>query len=447
MSPLKIAVEGRLEELTDEEWKLLIERAPTEGAALEEEVRKLVARVRSEGDAALFQMAKELDGVELDQLEIPAVRWTEALRAIDPLLRKALERAARNLEGFHRVQLPAPVSFTPEPGVRLGRKSTPLSAVGVYAPGGRAAYPSSVLMGVVPARTAGVKEIVVCSPPGPGGEPPLEVLAACAVGGATRLFAVGGAGAVAALAWGTASIPRVQAVVGPGNRWVTEAKRQVAGDVRIDAPAGPSEVLVVAAPSAAPRRIAAELVAQAEHDPDASVAVVAWAPELLERVRDVLATEVAAAPRREVVEAALEKRGALVLARDRSAALEFARRYAPEHLALFTSAPRADLEEVPTAGTAFLGEASSVAFGDYLTGANHVLPTAGTAHAFSGLSVLDFIRFYTYQELDPAGAAAMLQDVALLAEAEGLPGHARAARLRGLESSDTSSASGKGTPT
>ncbi len=427
---LKVAVDGALEALSPEQESLLLERAPARARELEKRVREIVESVREEGDAALLRMARELDDVALPSLEVPQDRWKEALQELDPLLRKALERAARNLEGFHRAQIPPPVDFTSEPGVRMGRRTVPLDGVGVYAPGGLASYPSSVLMGVVPARTAGVKEIAVCSPPGPDGEPPAEVLAACAVAGATRLFAVGGAGAVAALAYGTETIPQVQAVVGPGNRWVTEGKRQVAGTVRVDAPAGPSEVLVVAGTGADPRRVAAELVAQAEHDPEAAVAAVAWDRELLDRIRAVLAEEVESTPRRETVEEAIGSRGALLLARDREEALDFARRYAPEHLALYTSAPRADLEAVPTAGTAFLGEASSVAYGDYLTGANHVLPTAGAGRAFSGLSVLDFLRFYTWQELDEDGAAAMTDDVVRLAEAEGLPAHGRAARLR-----------------
>ncbi len=425
-----LAVDGALDELPPEDLRLLLDRELPDAGELEDGVRAIVREVRTEGDTVLFRMARELDDVELDALEVPRARWAQALKGLDPLLRKALERAARNLEGFHRAQIPPPVRFTSEPGVRVGRRSVPLEAVGVYAPGGRAVYPSSVLMGVVPARTAGVEEIVVASPPGPSGEPPPEVLAACEVAGATRLFALGGAGAVAALAYGTESVPRVRAVVGPGNRWVTEAKRQVAGEVRVDSPAGPSEVLVVAGPQADPLLVAAELVAQAEHDPDAAVVAVTWDGELAGSIRDALVEEVRQAPRRETVESALRGRGALLLAPDRWAALEFARGYAPEHLALYTSEPRADLEAVPTSGTAFLGEPSSVAFGDYLTGANHVLPTAGGAHSFSGLSVLDFLRFYTWQELDPSGAAALREDTIRLARAEGLFAHARAAELR-----------------
>ncbi len=430
---LVVAVEARVSELGPRERALLLERRPPDEARLRESVRAILDQVRDEGDAALRQMARRFDGVELDALEVPPARWTEALEALDPEVRAALERARRNILAFHRAQLPSEVTLEVEPGVMLGRRAVALPAVGVYAPGGLAAYPSSVLMGVVPARAAGVREVVVCSPPGPEGLPPAEVLAACAIGGATRLFALGGAGAIAALAFGTESVPRVDAIVGPGGQWVTEAKRQVAGELRIDSPAGPSEVLVVADDSANPERVALELLAQAEHDPDAAVAVVSWLPAVLERVREALAAQVAVTPRREIVERALASRGAILLARDRNEALAFAEAYAAEHLALYTRDPEEDLATQSTAGTVFLGDPSSVAFGDYMTGANHVLPTSGRARSFAGLSTLEFVRFFTWQRLSPAGARALADDVDRLARAEGLPAHAAAARARGEE--------------
>ena len=430
---MKIAIDGRIDELTDDQRTLLLERRPAEESRLREDVARILARVRAEGDDALLAMAREFDGVELESLEVPRNRWEKARDALPPDVVEALERAARNIRAFHEAQLPGEITLEVEPHVVLGRRAVPFRAVGVYAPGGRAAYPSSVLMGVVPARAAGVGEIVVCSPPGPSGEPPPEVLAACAIGGATRLFAVGGAGAIGALVFGTASVPRVEGIVGPGNRWVTEAKRQVAGTVRTDTPAGPSEVLVVAGPRADPGRVAAELLAQAEHDPDAAVGVVTWDPELLDTVREAVTERTAGTDRRDIVEAALESRGALLLAGDRSEALAFAESYAAEHLALYTDDPRRDMETQTTAGTIFLGDPSSVAFGDYLTGANHVLPTAGLGRSFSGLSALDFLRFFTWQELTPEGAGRMAEDVERLARAEGLFAHAEAARERRRE--------------
>ena len=425
-------MEGRIADLTADQKTLLFERRPSDEADVQQATRALLDDVRARGDDALREMTAKFDRVQLDAIEIPKARWTQAVASLDPDVRSALERAARNIEAFHRAQIPAEVRLEVEPGVLLGRRFVPLGAVGVYAPGGRAAYPSSVLMGVVPARAAGVREIVVCSPPGESGEPSDVVMAAAAIGGATRLFAVGGAGAIGAMAFGTESVPPCAAIVGPGNRWVLEAKRQVAGEVIIDSPAGPSEVLVVADEGCAdPAWLAAELICQAEHDPDAAVAFATTSPALLAQVRAALEQAVPETPRREVVETALSTMGALVLAADHDELIDFTERYAAEHLQLCTRDAHADLARLTTAGTVFIGAPSSVAFGDYMTGANHVLPTAGTARSFSGLSTLNFLRSYTWQELTPEGAASLAEPVGTLADAEGLPAHAAAARLRG----------------
>jgi len=437
-----VAVRRRVAELSDAERELLLGRAPDDLSGVQSAVASLIADVRERGDAALLELATKFDGVELTSLEVPRAAWREAVEAIDPDVRRALERAARNIRAFHEAQVPADVELEVEPGVRLGRRFVPLAAVGVYAPGGRAAYPSSVLMGVVPAVAAGVDEIVVCSPPGPEGWPSREVLAAAEIAGATRLFAVGGAGAVAAMAYGAGSVPRCAAVVGPGNKWVLEAKRQVAGEVVIDSPAGPSEVLVLADETADPVRVAAELVAQAEHDPEAAVALVSTSAALLEAAERELATQLETAPRREIVERALRTRGALLLADSREEAIAITDAYGAEHLALYTADPKADLAGIRTAGTAFLGGASAVAFGDYITGANHVLPTAGTSRSFSGLSTLHYLRSYTWQELTEEGAAALAEDTERLAVAEGLPGHGAAAALRRADRGANSSGGG-----
>ncbi len=426
-----LAADGALQDLDATVRRRLLERRPSDEEDVREVTRRMLERVREEGDEALRDFARRFDGVEPTGLDVPRRAWKEALDRLDPEVKRGLERAARNIETFHRALVPDEVVVEVEPGVRLGRRFVPLDAVGVYAPGGRAAYPSSVLMGVVPARAAGVPEIVVCSPPGPDGRPSDVVLAAAELAGATRLVAAGGAGAVGAMAWGTATVPRCDAIVGPGNRWVLEAKRQVAGQVVIDSPAGPSEVLLLSEEGCAgAEALASELVAQAEHDPDAAVVFVTASRTQLEEVRRALARQVAASPRREVVESALATQGALLLAGDRGAMLEFAREYAAEHLSLCTADPAADMERISTAGTVFLGESSTVAFGDYMTGANHVLPTAGTARSFSGLSTLNFVRSFTWQDIDPAAAADLAEPVAVLAESEGLPGHAFAARLR-----------------
>ncbi len=430
---MEIRFDTTLAALSVPERNRLLDRRPADSPELEDRVRGILRRVRSEGDTALLEMARAFDGVDLRSLEVPTERWTEAAERLEGRLRRDLAEAAANIAAFHRAQIPEEIQLTVRPGVTLGRRSVPLARVGVYAPGGRAAYPSSVLMGVVPARVAGVEEVVVCSPPGERGTPSDEVMAACLIGGASRLFAIGGAGAIGALAFGTESVPKVHAIVGPGNRYVTEAKRQVAGDLVIDSPAGPSEVLVLADGSASPRLCALELICQAEHDPEASVALVTDSQALLTRLRPVLRDELSRAPRRPIAESALAGYGALLLAGSWAEALSFARAYAPEHLAIYSRDPKSDMGKVPTAGTVFLGEAASVAFGDYITGANHVLPTGGLARSFSGLSTLHFLRMFTWQEITPEAAVAMGDAVARMAEAENLPGHAEAVRARGTK--------------
>jgi histidinol dehydrogenase len=432
---LPLFAEGRLADLSAEARRRLLDRTPADEPQLAAQVAALLDDVRLRGDEALLEMAERFDGARLDALEVPRNRWTEALESQDPEVRRGLERAAGNIRRFHAAQLPADVTLEVEPGVRITRRWAPLARVGVYAPGGRAAYPSSVLMGVVPARAAGVGEVVVCSPPGPAGAPPAEVLAACALGGADRLFAVGGAGAVAALAYGTGTIPAVDAIVGPGNRWVTEAKRQVAGRVLIDSPAGPSEVLVLADVTADPALVAAEVLAQAEHDPDAAcVAVVveeaSGSASVSAAIRAALEFQLTQAPRNAIAAQALASNGALLTASSLDEAVAFTEAYAPEHLSLMVAGAADVAARVRTAGTTFVGPWASVAFGDYLTGANHVLPTAGRARSFSGLSVQHYMRSYTVQEITREGAAALAGDTARLARAEGLPAHAEAALAR-----------------
>ncbi|CAN5727118.1 hypothetical protein BH23GEM9_BH23GEM9_13340 [soil metagenome] len=426
------AVRGRLEALSTDDRTRLFDRGRAADPAIEQAVREMIEDVRVRGDDALRELALRFDGIRLDALEVPRAACIRALAELDAGLRAALEQAASSIETFHRAQLPGTLEIEPVSGLRLGRRADPLRRVGVYAPGGRASYPSSVLMGVVPARVAGVDEVVVCSPPGPDGLPPQAVLAACALGGADRVFALGGAGAVAALALGTASVPRVDKIVGPGNAYVTEAKRQLTGMVAIDSPAGPSEVLILADDSADATIIAAELMAQAEHDPDAASVLVTTADGQCEEVAAEVARLVDEQPRADIIRAALAARGALLLATDMASATRFSESYAPEHLLVMTREPRALLPVLRAAGTIFLGAPSSVAFGDYITGANHVLPTAGRARAFSGLSMLDFMRWTTYQELTPRAASTLAGPTVVLAVAEGLPAHALAASLRVL---------------
>jgi histidinol dehydrogenase len=418
---------GSLGGLAPEGVRALLERGFSTDPGVAETVRGVVHEVRTRGDAALEALALRFDKVVLKQLEVPRAELERALGQLDPTVRRGLERAARNLEVVARATLPPPTEVEVEPGVVVGRRADPFPRVGVYAPGGKAAYPSSVLMGVVPARAAGVPEVVVCSPPGPSGLPSDVVLAAAALAGASRVFAVGGAGAIAAMAYGTRAIPRVDRIVGPGNAWVAEAKRQVAGDVGIDSPAGPSEILVLADARADAGVIARELLAQAEHDVDACCVALVPTDALARAVLAALEAALPGQPRREIIARSLAERGAVLTIASLDEGVAFANDFAAEHLQLALADPAPVLPRIRNAGTIFVGDAASVAFGDYVTGANHVLPTAGAGRRFSGLSVLDFVRWQTWQRVTPAAARAFAEDVVPLATSEGLPAHGAAA--------------------
>jgi histidinol dehydrogenase len=420
---------GRCADLAAADRRALFERTEAIDAAVGERTASIVARVRQQGDAALRMLAHELDGVELEALEVPRARWVSALDALPPTLRAALERSASNIERVHRAFRPVAQETESEPGIVVGRRPDPLGRVGVYAPGGRAAYPSSVLMGVVPARVAGVDEIVLCSPPSrETGQPSDVVLAAAALADADRVFALGGAGAIAAMAYGTESVPRVDRIVGPGNAYVAEAKLQVANVVAIDSPAGPSELLVVCDESADPALVAREMLAQAEHDPLAAVVAVTTSARTAGAIVDALDAQLRAQPRAEICRAALEGQGAVLVADSLDACVAFANEYAAEHLLLVVQSLDEVLVRLRNAGTVFVGASASVAFGDYMTGANHVLPTGGLARSYSGLSTLDFVRWTTYQRVSVEAAARLSDDVGVFADAERLPGHAFAAR-------------------
>ena len=420
---------GACAELTAADRRALFERTAAIDSAVGERTASIVARVRREGDDALRALAHELDGVDLDALDVPRARWQSALDGLPSTLRTALERSASNIGRVHRAFRPVAQETESEPGIVVGRRPDPLGRVGVYAPGGRAAYPSSVLMGIVPARVAGVGEIVLCSPPArETGAPSDVVLAAAALAGADRVFALGGAGAIAAMAYGTASVPRVDRIVGPGNAYVAEAKLQVSNVVAIDSPAGPSELLVVCDEAANASLVAREMLAQAEHDPLAAVVAVTTSARLAQAIVEALAAQLPAQPRAEICRAALEGQGAVLFADSLDACVAFANEYAAEHLLLAIEPVDEVLARVRNAGTVFVGSSASVAFGDYMTGANHVLPTGGLARSYSGLSTLDFIRWTTYQRVTPDAAARLAGDVGVFADAERLPGHARAAR-------------------
>jgi histidinol dehydrogenase len=421
--------QGSIASLHPEDLRALTERSASTDGQVRERTTAILARVRRDGDAALRELAEEFDAVNLRELEVPRAEWTRALDALEPPLRAAMERAADNIATVHRAFMPVAQEVESEPGILVGRRPDPLGRVGVYAPGGRAAYPSSVLMGTVPARVAGVGEIVVCSPPvRDTGRPSGVVLAAAALAGAHRVFALGGAGAIGALAYGTETVPRVDRIVGPGNAYVAEAKIQLSSAVAIDSPAGPSELLVLCDDSADPALVARELLAQAEHDPLAAVVAVTTSEESGRAIVRQLALQIATQPRAEIIATALAAQGAVLWADSMASAIAFATAYAPEHLLLLSARADAVLPKLRNAGTVFIGASASVAFGDYMTGANHVLPTGGLARSYSGLSTLDFVRWTTYQRVSPEAAARLADDVGIFADAEGLPGHAMAAR-------------------
>jgi histidinol dehydrogenase len=422
---------GRLSDCSAPERRALMERASDTTDTVRTDTSRIIARVRAAGDAALYELAHTLDGVELNTLDVPRSAWDEALDTLDTDVRRALERTVRNVRAAHTAFRPISTQVETEPGIVVGRRADPLARVGVYAPGGRAAYPSSVIMGVVPAKVAGVSEIVVCSPPAANGRPAAVVLAAAALAGADRVFAIGGAGAIAAMAYGTATVPRVDRIVGPGNAWVAEAKLQCVSAVAIDSPAGPSELLVIADATADAALVAREMLAQAEHDPDAAVVCVAIGDATASAIAAAVSQQIERAQRGDIIRRALGNAGGVLSASSLDEAIAFANEWAAEHLLLVIAEPdrRDAVGRLRSAGTICIGPASSVAFGDYMTGANHVLPTAGLARAYSGLSTADFVRWTSWQHVSPDAAASLARDVACLAESEGLPNHAAAARF------------------
>ena len=431
MSGVSVRWRGPLADLSAEERRALLNRSASGPRDVRTAVAEVLDRVRREGDRAVREFTARFDRVEATALEVPKAVWAEALARLDPRVRQALERAARNIDLVHRPGRPVPTIVETEPGVRIERRPYPLMRVGVYVPGGRAAYLSSVLMGVVPAKAAGVDDVVVCSPPGPDGLPAPTILAAAALAGADRLFAIGGAQAIGAMAFGTETVPVVDRIVGPGNAYVMEAKLQVSDRVGIDSPAGPSEVLIIADHTSDPEVVAAELIAQAEHDPEAVCSALGTRHSVLGGIEAALGRQLAGVPREEIIRAALGARGALLSVADLDEAVGFANEFGAEHLLLAFDGAEAEADRFRTAGAVFVGASSSVVFGDYLSGANHVLPTGGLARAYSGLGAPDFFRWTTYQTITPLAASRLAGDTAVLAEAEGLPGHARAAERWG----------------
>ena len=396
------------------------------------EVAKIIAQVRAKGDAGLFALTRRFDGAELQSLQVPVEAIDAAERTLDSALRSAMRNALARIEAFHEASQPAACAVETAPGVLCERILRPLDRVGLYIPAGTAPLPSTVLMLGAPARIAGCPEVILCTPPRPDGSADPTVLAAARMCGIAQVFAVGGAQAIAAMAFGTQSVPRCDKLFGPGNAWVTEAKRQVAAmpdGTAIDMPAGPSEVLVIADATAHPDSVAADLLAQAEHGPDSQVLLITDDAALASAVRTAAESQLRALPRRAIAEQSLVS-SRIVLVDDLATAVELSNRYAPEHLILQVASPRAWLSKVRAAGSVFLGPWSPESVGDYCSGTNHVLPTDGWARAFSGISVASFQRAITVQELTREGLAAIGRDAIVMAEAEGLHAHAQAVRVR-----------------
>ncbi len=401
-------------------------------ASVERAVTEILSDVRARGDAALLDFTRRFDRLEaasVAELEIPAPELHAALARLTRGARDALEAAARRVRFYHEKQLGSSWSYRDASGTELGQRVTPLDRVGIYVPGGKAAYPSSVIMNALPAKVAGVREIVMVVP-APGGERNDMVLAAASLCGVDRVFTIGGAQAVAALAYGTATVPAVDKIVGPGNAYVAAAKRRVFGLVGIDMIAGPSEVVVVCDASAAPDWVAMDLFAQAEHDELAQSILVTPDASLLEAVSASIDRQLADMPRRDVIAAALRKRGALITVRGLEEACDVVNRIAPEHLELAVSDPDALLPRIRHAGAIFLGAYSSEALGDYCAGPNHVLPTSRTARFSSPLGVYDFQKRSSVIRVSKQAAQELGAIAAELARGEGLTAHARSAEYR-----------------
>ncbi|NLV10880.1 histidinol dehydrogenase [Halomicrobium mukohataei] len=416
----------RVGDLGPDERRALFER----DAGVDEvrdDVQEIVDRVREEGDVALREFAEEFDGVTVGNVDITDAA-ERAVEEIDEATLSAIEDAAANVRAFHEAQLPTDWRDSFE-GRELGRRYRPIESAGAYVPGGTAAYPSSALMGVVPAKVAGVEHVAVATPPAEEINP--VTLAAIHVAGADVVYQAGGAQAIAALAYGTESVDAVDKVVGPGNRWVTAAKSIVRGDVAIDFLAGPSEIMIVADESADPELVAADLVAQAEHDENASVVAVTDDEGLAEAVAAAVDSQAGARERADVIRGALDNAASGVfLARSMSEAVLFAEEYAAEHLSIVAEDDESILDRIPSAGSAFLGPYSAVAAGDYASGPNHVLPTGGHARVTGGLSVDSFLRSTTVQRLSEESLADIESTITTLAEAEGLEAHAESVRKR-----------------
>lgn len=414
----------------DEAWRTLCDRREDSVLDVEKDVARIIAAVRAGGDEALLGFVKKFDGAALDTLEVGREEWDEACEQVDPADRAAIGKAAMRVRDFHRKRIPSSWEMREEGGGYMGQRVRPLARVGLYVPGGKAVYPSSVVMNAVPASVVEVPEIIMVTPPGKDGRLRPEVLMAARVAGVHRVFKMGGAHAVAALAYGTESVPRVDKITGPGSVWVATAKKQVFGQVGIDSEAGPTEVAIVADRSATPAWLAADLISQAEHDELAQSILITHVKGLVARVQEQVARQLEKLDRAEIARRSLEGRGAIIQTKSLEESLRLADEYAAEHLVLAVEDPEKASKGVQNAGAIFMGHYTPVAVGDYLAGPNHVLPTGGTARFFSPLSVEDFLKRTSFMKFEPPKIRELGADLVRLANIEGLTGHGASVELR-----------------
>ncbi|MDY6774848.1 MAG: histidinol dehydrogenase [Halobacteria archaeon] len=416
----------QISDLSPDERNQIIDRS-TETDRVVPDVGDILKEVRERGDAAVEEFTSKFDDVDLDSPTVDESRIEAAFDEVNDGVLEAVDEAAERIEEFHSKQVREDYTEETDEGIEVGRRFVPLDSVGAYVPGGGAAYPSTALMTVIPAKVAGVERVIACTPPRPE---PLTVVA-LSLAGADEVYEIGGAQAVGAMAYGTDSVEGVDKIVGPGNIYVTAAKELVQGDVLIDFPAGPSEIGVVADGTAEPEFVAADMLAQAEHDPNASVLAVATSRSIADEIEDEIETQMGEMERGETASQVVDDSS--VLYGDLDDCVDLMREYAPEHLSIFTEDDEEVLDRVRHAGSVFLGNYTPVAAGDYATGTNHVLPTSGNARLYGGLSVDDFVKGVTVQRLSKEGLGSLADTITTLAREEGLPAHAKSVDLRTRE--------------
>jgi len=420
------------QEFKEETLNQVLNRGKSDISSIESSVKTIINDVKEQGDKALLQYTEKFDKVRLNasKLKVTQREIKEAYKKLEKIQITALRKAADNIASFHKKQLRAKWTMQIAEGVTLGQVTRPLASVGIYVPGGKAAYPSSVLMCAIPAKVAGVKKIIVCSPPGKSGDVNPALLVAADIAGVSELYRVGGAQAIAAMAYGTGTVPKVDKIVGPGNVFVTAAKLEVSKDVAIDVPAGPSEVLIIADETGNASFIASDLLAQAEHDPQAWAILLTSSEALASAVKEEVYRQMKSLSRTEIIKSSIQKRGLIVIVRNIEEAIDYTNMIAPEHLQIQTKNPTKVLSKIRNAGAVFLGDYSPVAFGDYSSGLNHVLPTAGYAKIYSGLSSLDFVKTMNFLQCSKEGYRNLKETTVTIAEMEGFDAHAKSVIIR-----------------